>query len=111
MMDNTRDFARFGSRERNTAGELLTALHTSNDKASHLSDNGIAIEFNLNSGMVFLVDEDFNVAVMEGDNLVDFLTCPECGNEGTKEDMMGVGFEKADDCCKAYLKDMFPCEA
>lgn len=105
MMDNTRDFSRFGSRERSTAAELLTALHTSNDKATRLSDNGISIEFNLNSGMVFLVDEEHNVAVMEGDQLVDFLTCPECGTEGTPNDMLGMELSP---CCNKYLAEMHP---
>lgn len=107
MMDNTRDFSRFGSRERSMAAELLTALHTDKDKASHLSDNGIAIEFNLNSGMVFLVDEEHNVAVMEGDQLVDFLTCPDCGTEGTPSDFAGTSPES---CCVEYLGDLYQCE-
>ena len=105
MMDNTRNFARFGSRERSIAAELLTALHTDKDKASHLSDNGISIEFNLNSGIVFLVDEDFNIAVMEGDQLVDFLSCPECGTEGTPNDMLGMELSP---CCNKYLAEMHP---
>jgi hypothetical protein len=104
MMVNTRDFSKFGARERNTAGELLTALHTSNDKATRLSDNGISIEFNLNSGMVFLVDEDCNVAVMEGDKLVDFLSCPQCGTEGTPSDFAGSSPES---CCVDYLGELY----
>lgn len=108
MIVNTRDLAKFGHRERAIAGELLSTLFTGNDNAVLLGDVGIAVEFNLNSAMVFLVDEDGNVAVMEDDKLVDFLSCPTCGNEGTKSDMLNDrSFEKADDCCKEYLKEVY----
>lgn len=104
MIANTRDFSKFGARERSAAGQLLTALHTGNDKTSRLENTGIAIEFNLNSGMVFLVDEEHNVAVMEGDKLVDFLSCPECGTEGTVNDFYDTSPES---CCVDYLGELY----
>ena len=83
-MENTRDLAKFGHRERAIAGELLSVLHTGNDKTERLSNDGIAVEFNLSTGFVFLVDDDYNVALMEDGKLVDWLSCPECGTEGTQ---------------------------
>lgn len=86
MTDNTRDFLKFGYRELDIAGDLLKALKTKHDKTRFLS-HGVAVEFNPNSGNVFLVDEDFNVAMMNGDDLEDFFSCPICGHEGFLDDM------------------------
>jgi hypothetical protein len=81
MQDNTRDLMQFGYVELAEAGRLLTTFKTHHDKTERLSSN-VAVEFNPNSGNVFLVDEDYNVAMMNGHELVDFYSCPECGNEG-----------------------------
>lgn len=80
---NTQDISKFGIREKLEAGNLLKAY--GENGAEFLTD-GVTVEFNPNSGMVFLVDEDFNVAVLDGDKLVQFFNCPQCGNEGTDED-------------------------
>lgn len=53
---------------------------------SHLLGDGISLTFNLNSGYVFLTDDEFNVAMMNGDKLEIFHTCFNCGNEGFAED-------------------------
>lgn len=96
-MSNTRDLSQFGYRELEESAKLLTAYTSrEHDKTERLTD-GIAIEFNPNSGNVFLVDEDFNVAMMNGDDLEDFYSCPECGNEGFKDDM-----KNGEKCCKEY---------
>ena len=97
---NTRDISKFGNREREIAGKLLSAINTVNDKTSMFGE-GVSVEFNPTSGMVFLVDEDFNVAAMNGDVLEDFLTCPECGTEGFSEDI-----DTDMKCCSDYIKDM-----
>jgi hypothetical protein len=39
--------------------------------------------------------------MINGDNLEDWFFCPECGNEGFKED-----FKDFDECCKEYIKEM-----
>jgi hypothetical protein len=101
MSDNTRDLVSFGYRELSLAGELLSALKKDKDKTRFLS-NGVAIEFNPNSGNVFLVDEDCNVAMMNGENLEDFFSCPICGHEGFLEDMKH-GTDKE---CKQYYRDI-----
>ena len=86
MSDNTQDFSKFGYRELAIAGELLSAYKQDKDKTKFLGD-GIKIEFNPNSGNVFIVDEDYNVAMMCDDLLEDFFSCPQCGHEGFLEDM------------------------
>ena len=90
--------AAFGSRERYMAGELLIAW-ANEDWAStsdHL-ENKVSLEFNPNSGYVFLVDEDYNVAMLNSDNrLENWLTCRDCGEEGFRSEV-----EFTDDglCC------------
>lgn len=86
MTENTRDLMKFGSRERSEAADLLKALSEAND-TEYLGDE-VAIEFNPNSGNVFLVDEDFNVAMMNGDRLEDFHVSPYEGHEGFISDLV-----------------------
>lgn len=81
--ENTRDLSQFGMRELAIAGDLLREY--SNGTCDFLTD-GVAVEFNPNSGEVFLVDEDFNVGVLQDGSLVQFFSCPVCSEEGTAED-------------------------
>lgn len=101
-MGNTRDLLDFGYRELDMAGDLLKAFKTVNDDTTYLGSN-ITIEFNPNSGCVFLVDEDYNVAMMNGHNLEDWFSCPICGHEGFKEDMK---HNENNAECQDYLKDI-----
>jgi len=102
MTANTRDLASFGYRELALAGELLKTLKTKNDKTKFLS-HPLSIEFNPNSGNVFLVDDDCNVAMMNGEYLEDFFSCPICGHEGFLEDME---HDKDNEECQDYLKQI-----
>ena len=54
------------------------------------------------SGCVFLVDEDYNVAMMNGDDLEDFITCPNCGEEGLATDFRD---DNTASCCQKYADD------
>jgi transcription initiation factor IIE alpha subunit len=101
-MENTRDLSKFGYRELQIAGKLLTVLKTERDKTKYLSD-GIAVEFNPSSGCVFLVDENCQVAMLNGEELEDFFSCPECGAEGFLEDIKNHSQKKA---CKDYIKQI-----
>ena len=102
MNDITTDMTKFGYRELDMAGDLLKAFKGENDKSKWMED-GVQVWFNPNSGNVFLCDEDYNTAMMNGDNLEDWFSCPECGHEGFAEDMMH-GEDNAE--CQLYLKDM-----
>jgi hypothetical protein len=53
--------------------------------------DGITLNFNLNSGYVFLSDEDYNVGVLEDKELVQFYNCPQCGFEGTQSQAIDEG--------------------
>jgi len=98
---NTNDLMDFGYRELHAAGRILLTLKTKNDETRFLGSQ-VKLEFNPNSGNVFLVDDDFNVAMMNGDKLEDFFTCPECGHEGFIEDMKHEGGKG----CREYLKQI-----
>jgi hypothetical protein len=78
------DFSQFGYRELKLAAELLTAYCA--DKPYGLGD-GVHVCMNTGSGYVFLSDEDYNVAMMNGGKLEMFYSCPECGREGFAEDI------------------------
>lgn len=97
----TNDIKEFGMRERLMARELLATYGTKKDKTNFLSD-GINVFMNKNSGYVFLSDEEYNVAMMNGDVLEDFVNCPECGHEDFYSEFRKHG----NDCCQEYADDM-----
>lgn len=102
-MTNTRDISKFGDKEKEIASKLLALEHT----ADFLTD-GVAIEFNMDSGKVFLVDEDYNVGVLNSDKtaVVQFITCSNCGYEGIKENYeFDKGNGNTQDCCKEYFEE------
>ena len=96
-MTTTTDLSDFGFRELRLAAELLTA-YCENPPAC-LGD-GICLMMNTTSGYVFLTDEDFNVAMMNGDKLEQFHSYPECGAEGFADEL------PESDCCQRYLRDV-----
>lgn len=112
MNNVTNDLTRFGYRELDIAGDLLKAY--AKDGSEFLND-GVQVWFNTMSGNVFLSDEDFNVGVLEykkEDNytiphLVQFYSCPMCGNEGTQSDGIDNGwdFEKYNGYCTKECED------
>lgn len=88
MTNNTRDLSKFGYREYDMAGDLLKALANPSNHTQveglELSD-GVTIEFNPNSGNVFLIDEDNNTVMMnQGKKLENWVQCYFCGNEDFK---------------------------
>lgn len=102
-MNNTQDLSKFGHRELKIAADLLKAYKEPYlDKTDYLGE-GIKVEFNPNSDNVFLIDEDFNVAMMNGKYLEDWFYCPNCGHEGFKEDMHH-GEDDAE--CREYLESI-----
>lgn len=102
-MNNTQDFADMGHVEREEAGLLLTTFGTRKDITLFL-ENDIKVEFNPMSGYVFLVDGDYNCAMMNGDYLENHFNCPNCGNEEFQSDFR-ESF-KDDSCCQEYADDL-----
>ena len=97
-MSNTRDISKFGQSERHEAAKLLLAIGTLQDKTILLGDD-VAVEFNPNSGNVFLIDGDYNTAMLRGEILDDFISCPECGAEDFASEFKT---EHTDECCQEY---------
>ena len=102
----TNNLADFGSRELKMAAELLTAYHEKND--TELLGDKIQIYMNRNSGCVFLSDEDCNVAMINSDTgqLEDWLTCPECGEEGFAADIKENVGNVYKECCLEYVEGL-----
>jgi hypothetical protein len=94
----TSDLSKFGKIEIETAIELLKAYNEQG--AEYLADN-VHICFNYNSGYVFLVDDDNNVAMLNEDKLEQWFVCPSCGFEGFKEDFIKHSKDKE---CQEYIK-------
>ena len=79
----TSDLTKFGYRELDMAADLLKAYAAS---GSDFLGDGVNVFMNTNSGNVFLSDEDFNVGMLEDEKVVQFYSCPQCGNEGTQSE-------------------------
>ena len=98
----TTDFSKFGYRERKMAEELLKASREQGFP-DDFGDDETTIMMNMSSGNVFFTNSDFQVAMMNGNKLESFYSCPVCGHEGFSDEMEhGEG----DDECQEYLKDI-----
>lgn len=78
MENPTNDLTKFGVKELREAGELIIAYA---DNPPDFLGDGVQVWFNMNSGFVFLGDNDFNVAMLNNGKLEQFFTCPICGHE------------------------------
>lgn len=96
----TVDYSKFGYRELEIAGKLLCVLA---EGGIDFLSNGITVNFNVNSGYVFLSDEDYNVGMLDDKevHIVQFFSCIECGYEGTQAQALDEGkdFEKYEGFC------------
>ena len=107
----TSDLSRFGFRELAIAGDLLKALSNGTSKETQEGEvelgDGVQVMFNLNSGNVFLCDEDFNVAMFnEAGKLEMFVHCHECGEEGFgSEDSNLAGIPTHGSCVECTAKN------
>lgn len=95
----TSDLSDFGARERKMAEELLKAWREQGLPEDFDADK-VTVMMNKNSGNVFLTNSEFQVAMMNGDTLESFYSCPQCGHEGFKDEMEHDG----NDDCAQYLE-------
>ena len=82
----TTDFAEFGWRERLMASDLLKAS-IEQGFPSDFEDDGVQIMMNKNSGNVFFTNNDYQVAMMNGDDLESFYNLPCSGIEGFADEL------------------------
>ena len=80
------------ARERVLAMELLQAWGEQG-LPSDFYEEGVKVAMNRNSGYVFLVNDDYQCAMMNGDKLESFYTSPYDGHEGFLEELL----EEVDD--------------
>ena len=82
----TEDLAKFGFKELDEAGDLLKAIKKG--LPSDFDNEGIKVGFNMDSGNVFLTNEDYQVAMVDDDGqLYSFYSSPYEGLEGSYEDL------------------------
>jgi hypothetical protein len=96
----TTDLSEFGYIEKMKVKDLLIAWCEHGLPEDFYNDKVVPM-FNKDSGHVFLTNEDFQVAMLDESKLVSFYSCPDCGDEGFREELMN-----GQDCCKEYLKGM-----
>jgi len=102
-MSTTTDLSKFGNIELEEVENLLRAKRTQGLPDDFL-DDGVIPMFNMSSGYVFLTNSDYQVAMMNGDKLESFYSCPECGEEGFEEDVRG---HSDDSGCKDWEANTF----
>lgn len=100
----TADLSGFGHRELDEAVKLLTAYKENTFKEDNFFSDGLTLNFNKQSGYVFLCDEDGNVGLLNDDGEIEqFISCSYCGKEGFKSEL------KLYDCCgycgECHLKE------
>ena len=91
----TSDLIYFGARERAILVELLEAW-SRDGLPSDFDDTHVQPMFNLNSGYVFLTNDECQTAIMEDGKLVSHYFLPYAGIEGTLNELVEE-FEKYGD--------------
>lgn len=86
-MSYTESFSDFGARERHMLTEIMNAWDK-HGLPDDFSDDNVRPAFNMNSGFVFLVNDDCQVAMMNGDKLESFYWTPYEGREGFFDDLI-----------------------
>jgi len=77
----TEDLAKFGFREISLLRDILNAWCEDGLPVDFYSE-GVRPAMNTHSGNVFLVNEDYQTAMMNGDKLESFYVTPYQGHEG-----------------------------
>lgn len=80
------------SNERYEVLQIINAWNH-NGLPNDFNEDNVKLAFNKNSGYVFLVNDDYQVAMMNGNNLECFYTSPYDGHEGFLSDLL----EEVDD--------------
>lgn len=100
-MRTTTDLAKFGFREIEMLRDILDAW-VKNGLPANFDGDGVHPMMNMNSGNVFLTNENYDVAMMNGDDLESFYNCPECGHEGFADEMR----DTENKCCHDFLDEV-----
>ena len=101
----TTNLADFGYRELALAGQILTA-YAGKDACPYFTGEGVQLMMNTSSGNVFLIDEDCNVLMMNGDNLEGFYSTPYEGHEGFLDDLLNEWNKNWENPDSEYLANL-----
>lgn len=101
----TTDLSKFGYRELDMAGELLTAIQ--DGLPNDFDNDEITVMFNMNSGFVFLTNSEYQIAMLDDSTqkLYSFYTTPYEGREGSWEELMD-DFETMHHEDKQYMREI-----
>ena len=99
----TTDLAQFGSREMDITIKLLTSWQK-HGLPNNFLEKEIIIMFNKESGNVFLTNSEYQVAMLNGNKIELFYSCPVCGHEGFLEEMEKHGEENEE--CQKFLREI-----
>jgi len=88
----TTDLAKFGYREKRMAAKLLTVM-CEQGLPENFENDEVTVMFNMNSGNVFLTNSEYQVAMMNGDNLEMWYYLPYSGQEGFADDLKDLDIE------------------
>lgn len=80
----TTNLADFGIIDRDVLIDLLQAWRDQG-LPDDFCDDEVVPMLNINSGHVFLTNEDCQVAMLNGESLESWYSCPNCGHEGFLE--------------------------
>ncbi len=83
----TENLADFGMRETRMLKDILTAW-VDNGLPDNFDNQGVHPAMNKSSGYVFLVNEDYQVAMLNGEDLEEFHSLPYGGAEGFLSDLV-----------------------
>ena len=86
--ENLNDIITF-DRERTLAIELLQAWGEQG-LPNDFYEEGVKVAFNRNSGYVFLVNDEYQCAMMNGNKLESFYTSPYDGHEGFIDELIDM---------------------
>jgi len=121
----TNTLSTMGYREIDMAADLLkqyadgTNAWMSSQDEENFNKDGIELQFNPNSGYVFLTNEDYQVLMLNDNNKLEmFLSCGNCGAEGLRSevnfvnnslcnncDLMNETTHPCDECKKEFPED------
>jgi hypothetical protein len=101
-MSTTTDLSKFGWREWDLLRTLINAMCEQGLPEDFANDE-VHPMFNMDSGNVFLTNSECQVAMMNGDKLESFYSCPYCGHEGFKDE---IAHDYKDSECADYVKEL-----
>ena len=95
----------YGYREMAIASEILKEI-ISNGLPVGFDSDGLAIEFNPFSGEVFLTNDYYQIAAMNGDSLEMYYILPHSGEEGFRDELEELDLNELHPDDQQYLKDI-----